>query len=262
MKRLTACLLVGGLTLTAAAQVTNVDGIVAQTRIVNGFASSSLTITNNYPTQVDVLDIIGGGPRTDFANRHDMVLADGGSAYLLHDPAAPLRPRTSDSFDLSVDVTLDAGSLAPRKEAGLRFNFNGFDGLFIITSDGEIAAFGGILPFFARGGAYTPGTVANLRVLYTADDDTDANDGDASTIQYFVNGVAVFANPVVLGNLENGFIPGTSVAMFGQFQRDDSNPGDFGRATFDNIALTVPEPTTAALLLAATLLAVRRRLAA
>lgn len=95
------------------------------------------------------------------------------------------------AFDIGVDVTMDAGFETPRKEAGLRINFFGFDGQFIVTSnsgengasnDGQIAAFGGTIPFYsftdpvipvgddAPGGGLAPyveGETINMRMIYT-----------------------------------------------------------------------------------------------
>lgn len=222
-----------------AGSVTNIDGLVVNARVFNDFPASTLVIVNNYPALASITDgpfnSSGGG----FANRHDLVLADGGSPFLL---------QTSDGFDLSVTTTLDAGSLAPRKEAGIRFNSNiGGDGLFILASDnGESAAFGGALPFFGFGaGAYTPGTAVTMRVIYTPDDDGVATPGDASTIEYILG--ATSSGPIEFSNLENGFINGTQIALYGQFSPNQSNTSDFGFVSFENISI-VPEPASLALL--------------
>ncbi len=232
------CLLAGAALLPAPAlaDIGDINSLVVNARFFNDYPDSDLTIVNNYPSLLSITEQnFGSG---GFANRHDALFsADGTNPYLL---------QTSEGFDLTVSAMLDAGSVAPRKEAGIRFNFMGFDGLFIITSDGESAAFGGVLPFHTFGGsAYTPGTVAEMRVIYTPDDDPDPGDGDASTIEYILNGTS--SGPLNFGNLENGFIPNTQFGVFGQFQPDDSNPGDFALLEYSNFTL-IPEPAAGLLL--------------
>ena len=229
-----------------AGDVTSINSVVVQERVFNDFPNSTLTSVDNFPTLVSFTETDYG--TGGFANRHDAVFsADDTNPFLL---------QTSDAFHIAFDIMLDAGSVSPRKEAGIRFNFNGFDGLFIVTSDGESAAFGGVLPFFSFGGsAYTPGTVARMEVIYTPDDDGDANDGDASTIEYILNGVS--SGPLNFGNLENGFIPDTQIAVYVQSQPDSGNPSDFVIAEFSNFSI-VPEPATGLLALLGVALLRRR----
>ncbi len=233
-----ALLAVAACGATAVADFSSVNSVVINERVFNDYPDSTLATVNNYPNVVSFTDSnFGNG---GFANRHDAVFsADGG--------ATPYLLQTSDGFDISVDVMMDAGSLSPRKEVGIRFNFNGFDGLFILASDnGESAAFGGVLPFHTFGnGAYTPGTVANMRVIYRPDDDADPGDGDASTIEYILNGNS--SGELEMTNLENGFIPDTQIALYGQFVPDGNNPGDFGLVEYRNI-VALPEPGSMTLL--------------
>ncbi len=215
-----------------AGDVTSINSVIIQERVFNDFPNSTLTSVDNFPALVSFTETDYG--TGGWANRHDAVFST--------DDTNPFLLQTSDAFHIAFDIMLDAGSVSPRKEAGIRFNFNGFDGLFIIASDGESAAFGGVLPFFSFGGsAYTPGTVARMEVIYTPDDDPDPSDGDASTIEYILNGVS--SGPLDFGNLENGFIPDTQIAVYVQSQPDTGNPGDFVIAEFSNFSI-VPEPAT------------------
>jgi len=220
------------------ADITDINSVVIQQRIFNDYPNSTLNIVDNFPSLVSITEYnFGDG---GWANRHDAVFsADDTNPYLL---------ATSDAFDITFNVMLDAGSISPRKEAGIRFNYLGFDGLFIIASDGESAAFGGVLPFYTFGGsAYTLGSVAEMRVIYRPDDDPDPGDGDASTIEYILNGMS--SGPLPFGNLENGFIPQTQIAVYGQFAVDDNNPGDFGLVEYSNFSILIPEPASLVLLL-------------
>lgn len=233
----------------ASAQVTSIDSVDVQERRFNDFPTSTLVTTNNYPSLVrfDESNFGAGG----FANQHMAWYATGGGA-------SRYTFQNNEAFTASVDVTLEVGSFAPRKEAGFRFDsFIGGESFFQITSDGEVAAFGGPFPFFSFGAsAYTLGTAATLGIIYTPDDDADPTDGDAATIEYLFNGMS--SGVLNFGNTENGFINGTQGGYKAQFQVDTSRP-DFAIASFANGSI-IPAPTAAAGLgLALGLMGLRRR---
>lgn len=249
MKRIIGIVGCGLLVTAAQAAITDINSVVVQERVFNDFPSSNLTSVDNFPTEVSFteFDYGAGG----FANRHDAKYsADNATAYSLDQSTA---------FDIKFDINLDVGSFSPRKEAGIRFD-SGItgDGLFLLTSDGEVAAFGGALPFHSFGtSAYTPGTTTSMQIIYRPDDDTDAFDGDASTIEYLLGGVS--SGQLDFSNLENGWASGTSIANYLQSTPDTGNPGDFAVASFTNVMIAVPEPATLALLGLGGLLTLRRR---
>jgi hypothetical protein len=150
-----------------AAFVSDVNGLLVDAAVVNGYPGSTLTITNNYPSSAIIDDsnlgaLVPGG----FANRSDLLFSSNGGA-------SARTFNTQDSFDVSVNLTLDATFNLKRKEAGLRINRNGFDGQFIVNSDAhEIAAFGGPLPFYSfnvsQSISYAVGTPITLRMIYNA----------------------------------------------------------------------------------------------
>jgi hypothetical protein len=234
---------------TALADVTDIDSVQIQERRFNDYSGSTLATTNNFPSLVrfDESAFGSGG----FANQHVAWFSgDGGASH--YDFAR------TDQFVISLDVTLDVGSTSPRKETGFRFDtFMAGEAFFFVTSDGEVAAFGAMLPFHSFGNVYTPGTTASLSLIYTPDDDGDAFDGDASTFEYVFNGMSSGALPV--GNLENGILDGTQGGFYVQNQPDDNNPNDFSVASFANISITVPAPSAAAALALVGLGALRRR---
>ncbi|MBK9119661.1 MAG: hypothetical protein IPM18_08685 [Phycisphaerales bacterium] len=216
--------------LPAVAAITDINAALLQERVVNFYPGSTLATVNNFPAMISLTESAFGAG-TGFANRHDAWFSsDGGVTQHLTNNA--------DAFDISVSVMLDVGSIAPRKEAGFRIG----GGLFILTSDGEVAAFGGALPFHTFGNsAYGVGDVATMRVIYRP--------GAQSTIEYILNGNSSGEKP--FGNVENGIIDGSTIGLFGQFQPNVNNPDDFAQLEFRNIQIAVPEPGSFVLLLLA-----------
>ncbi len=228
--------------------VTDINSVQIQERRFNDYPNSTLVTTNNFPSLVrfDESAFGSGG----FANQHVAWFSpdNGASHYNFIN---------GDRFLMSVDVTLDVGSTSPRKETGFRFDtFIAGEAFFIVTSDGEVAAFGAMLPFYSFGNVYTPGTTANLSLIYTPDDDGDPFDGDAATFEYVYNGSS--SGPLAVSNLENGMIDGTQGGFYVQNQPDDGNPDDFSVASFANIRI-VPAPAGAMALGLAGVALLRRR---
>lgn len=210
---------------SAVAQVTNINSVVIQERRFNDYPGSTLTTVNTYPSLVSFNESnFGTG---GFANQHLARFSENGStarAFV-----------NSEAFDISVDVTMAVGSTSPRKEAGFRMDsFIGGEGFFVLTSDGEVAAFNGPFPFFSFGDVYTPGTTANMRMIYRP--------GATSTMEYIFNGTS--SGQLAFGNSENGVINGSDLATYVQNQPDDANPNDFSNVAFTNYGVAVPEPMT------------------
>ena len=237
--RLVPAAILVGCVLSANAALA-VDSLKENARVFNDFSTSSLTITNNYPTQAviddrDLVDDMMGG---NFANRHDLLLSsDGGATAAVFN--------TATGFDLKANVTLEVGSNSPRKETGIRVNSGiSGDALFIINSDaGEIVAFGGGAPFYSfgnngGGNGYTPGDTILMQMIYTP--------GAPGTAEYRIDrgmGLVESSGPLNWENLEGGPVS-YSVGFYGQVAPVDEN--DFITVTFDNIMYRVPEPGTLA----------------
>jgi hypothetical protein len=216
-------------------------------RVFNDFSTSNLTITDNYPSRavIDDRNLVDDGMGATFANRHDLLFSsDGGASPNVFD--------INDAFTVAVQLKLDVGANAPRKEAGIRFNSGVTgDALFIVNSDaGEIVAFGGGAPFWRFGensmlNGYTPGTTILMGMMYQ---------GNATprTVTYFIDrdpstpGGIESSVPLEWANVENGPVSFT-VGLFAQVS--PANGNDFITATFTNIS--IPEPLSAILLLGA-----------
>ncbi len=211
---------------SAVAQVTNINSVVLQLRRFNDYSTSTLVAVNNYPSVVSFNESnFGAG---GFANQHVARFSENGTTARSF--------QNSQAFDISFDVNLAVGSVGPRKEAGFRMDtFIAGESFFFVTSDGEVAAFGGPLPFFSFGNsAYVPGTTANLRMIYRP--------GATATMEYMLNNVS--SGQLGMFNTENGIINGTDMGMYVQNAPNDNNPNDFSNVSFRNTLVAVPEPMT------------------
>lgn len=224
------------------ADITDINSVQIIARNWNDYPNSNLVITDNFPSKLEFFeDSFGEG---GYANQHlAWFSSDNG--------ASPRKIATSEAFEFSTTAYLDAGSIRPRKEAGFRFvTPTQGDALFIITSDGEVAAFGANFPFYLFGpaGTYEPGTEVQMGVVYRPGN---------NTIEYQYNGNS--SGELKFANDNPDFIDGTYAGLYGQFAPDDENPSDFGNAIYTNTTIAVPEPTSLMLIALAGLCGIRRR---
>jgi hypothetical protein len=179
------------LTANLASATTPPNGAVITTRIYNDCPSSTLSSTNLYPALINIHD--ANLTCFGFANRHAWSFsADGG--------ATPEAFRNRDEFSFAATVQIDGSS---NGESGLRLSpwySPDNDGSFNIrTPDGEIACFGGRLPFYSftasQGISYAKGTPIRLQIDYMPNDVSATNPG---TIVYTVKlGVNTYVSPVL-----------------------------------------------------------------
>ncbi len=245
-------LLLGAAAFANAQDVSTINS-VRTFREFTGDTTATFTEVNNYPSLVSFSEqSVDGNGTAGGANRDVFKFsADSGASNFV------FGVNTFFSVDMAITLSLPAGvPNAPRKEAGYLFDSNGGQGLFIITSDGEVAAFGGGLPFFRAAGTYTPGQTVNLGLTVFRDTD------NLRKIQYRFNGETSAA--LAFDNLEQGLPPSATLGGYLQVPVDATNPSNGATATFANIAVRpvnpVPEPATmAALGLGALALLKRRR---
>ncbi len=158
-----------------------INGATIETRTFNDCGLSTLTTSNNYPASIEITDVMD--PLcVGFANLHSFSFsADGGGTAAVFN--------NNSNFRFSADFKIDGPG---EGEGGLRISpwYGKFvDGRFMANATtGEIACFGGALPFYTftaapHGITYTKGTTIHLEVTYRAN---DLFTGDPASIQYRV----------------------------------------------------------------------------
>jgi len=150
---------------------------VVNTRIFNDCPLSVLTVTNAYPALVQITDE-NPGVCFGYANLHNWRFSeDGINAAVFNNDAL---------FQFGARLVISGTGEA---EAGLQVApwwSQNVDGRFNVrTTDGEIACFGGRLPFFSFTGTYglhyVKGTPIDLEVVYHPN---SLSSGDPATIEY------------------------------------------------------------------------------
>lgn len=172
----TAALLVGACAGQAlATEVPNSAAVFL--RVFNDCPISIVTVNNDYPTMVSIEDVknnCGGG----YANLHVWRFSQDG--------AAAQEFLNENGFRFSADVTVSGTGEA---ESGLQISpwwSPLVDGRFNIrTTDGEIACFGGRLPFYSftgsQGVTYVKGTTITMEMEYLPN---GLSEDDPATVEY------------------------------------------------------------------------------
>ena len=164
----------------AARATPNINGATIVTRTFNDCGISTLSVTNNYPASISITDTMDPAC-VGFANLHSFSFsADGGATAADFD--------NNSNMKYSADFKI-AG--AGEGEGGLRLSpwYGQYvDGRFMANATtGEIACFGGALPFYSftvnHGITYVKGTTIHLELTYRAND-LDAT--NPASIQYRV----------------------------------------------------------------------------
>jgi len=251
-------------TATAAA-TPDIDSAIINTRIWNDDPSSDLTTDNSYPSSLWIQDAsLDGDGVGGWANRHNFRLSDNGGV-------AEAVFMNGDGFEFYSDVTLSGTAST---EGGLNLSpwwSQAVDGVFMLrTSDGEISAWGGRLPFYnftaEQGLTYTTGETVRLGIKY---DPNSLTEMDPATIEYLiVQGGTEYTSGVLsfdMGNPDEdppyglwGMLNDARVGGWFMPLIDTADPDNWGRADFGDMAF-VPEPAMLAMLGLMGLALVRRR---
>ena len=167
------------LTVGMASATPMPNSAVIRARIFNDCPISILTTNNSYPASVSIGDQNQGC--VGFANLHNWRFSEDGTN--------PAVFNNGDCFHFGAILVISGPGEA---EAGLQVSpwwSQDVDGRFNVrTTDGEIACFGGRLPFYSFSGAphnlrYTKGDAIVLKINYNPHGLTQAN---PATIEYVV----------------------------------------------------------------------------
>jgi len=164
-------------------------------RVFNDDPFSILTVSNLYPTGICFKDVIV--PPAGWANLHVWRFSQDGMT--------PMEFGNTDSFAFGASVRIsDVGN----GEAGIQITpwWSEADGRFNIrTPDGEVAVFGGRLPFYSftanHGKSYVKGTWVRMTMIYRPN--TEMNAANPATIEYiYDDGIPVSSGEIAfdMGN--------------------------------------------------------------
>lgn len=186
---LLACCATLAFAATAFAQTPAVNSAILKTRIYNDCSVSTLTTSNLYPASIGIADDDPFGC-SGFANLHVWRYSGDGT--------------TAAQFPNNANWRICSDfSLSGRGEGGLQMGpwwSQDTDGLFNVRStDGEVACFGGRLPFYSftgsNGVVYVPGTTIHLEMIYKAN---GLSSTAPATIEYIVtyNAITYSSGPL------------------------------------------------------------------
>jgi hypothetical protein len=161
------------------------DAVILE-RIWNDSFASVLTVDNSYPSLISINDEAAGP--LGWANLHAWRFSTDG--------AVAQEFANTDGFSFSADVTVTGTGDG---ETGLQIApwWSDSDGRFNVrTPDGEVACFGGRLPFYSftgsNGVSYVKGTTVRLTMIYTPN--VEMNETMPATIEYIYDDGAVYSS--------------------------------------------------------------------
>jgi len=184
-----AMLSLGG--VHAALATPSPNGAFVSTRTFNDCPTSTVATNNTYPMSVQISD--SNLSCSGYANLHSWSFsADAGTSAAVF--------ANDDTFCFGADVKLEGSGIG---EGGLRVSpwwGQYVDGRFMINAEtGEIAVFGGRLPFYSftvsNSITYTKGTTVHMAISY---DPNALTAMDPATIQYSLTlGAQVYTSPAL-----------------------------------------------------------------
>ncbi|MGQ0721843.1 MAG: hypothetical protein ACT4PE_09755 [Candidatus Eiseniibacteriota bacterium] len=223
-----------------------VNSVAITPRIFNDCPTSSFSSVNNYPMMVQTTDsnLSCGG----FANLHVWKFSDDGATNLLF--------ANSSEFRFAVDLVISG---ATEGEAGINIApwwFVGDGRINCRTTDGEVAVFGGRMPFYSftanHGVVYAKGTSIHLEMIYHPNGLSSSSPG---TVEYVVTyGSNTYSSGALALDMGNpaedppyglwGILNSATVGGFHQPFLQGGNPNASSTATFTNIEYECLNPVS------------------
>lgn len=227
--------------VTAIAATPPVNSAILIPRVFNDCPFSTLTSGNNYPGSIFFDDALGPDGCGGYANLHVWRLSGDGATPAIF----------PNDCDFSIAATLVISGTG-EAEAGLQIRpwWSEADGrLNVRSTDGEIACFGGRLPFFSFTGTYgltyVQGTPIQIEMVYHAN---GLNENDPGTIVYnltynnnfYTSGELPFdqGNPNEPQYGFYGILEGAQVGAHCQVLWQPGAPFTQARAEWNNIIFT------------------------
>ncbi|MGH9198359.1 MAG: hypothetical protein ACRD1T_21830 [Acidimicrobiia bacterium] len=198
-------LVIAGFAASAAMATPSPNSAVFNLRIFNDDPNSVLTTVDNYPAQliIDDSQLDGDGINPEFANLHNWRFSE--------DDVNEAVFNNADAFKFSAFLIISGSG---HGEAGLQISpwfSQDVDGrLNVRTTDGEIAVFGGRLPFYSFTGShginYVKGDVIHLEMTYLPNGLSAANPGTLQ-VDIVYNSTLYSSGPLPFdeGNAAEGF---------------------------------------------------------
>jgi hypothetical protein len=222
----------------AYAQISSINSAVINPRVFNDYPGATGTYINGYPGAITLGE--SGEYTTNsggFANKDTWEFSNNGStpyAFLAGDTAF----KASMTLDVTGATTVDneAGFVIPNANA----SFPGGDMQFIADPQSGFLGFFGGPGFWNSGFTYVAGADITMQILYY-------QTGTTGNMQFSVTDGTTVTSPV---QSWTGNLVGDVLGAYYQLQGIDNStgPGTSGQALFDDISITVPEPTTLAFL--------------
>jgi len=220
-----------GFTTSLYAQVSTINSAVYTPRQFNDIPGATLTVVSNYPSLIS-FEEQNVSQSTGFANRDSWHFSSDSGA-------TPFLFGNNDAFTITMDVTLTADPISPRKEAGFVFNNPLNDGgEFIVNTDGhEFVAFGGFLPFYNSHLNFNSGDTVTMGLTIFKDS------SGKNAIIYFARTATACVESAALefSNVELGVIDGTSIGGYLQIVNSPTVATNSGTVVFQNIQIGAPD---------------------
>lgn len=225
---------------SAFASVTDINGYDDAPRFFNDFASSSLTYSSNYSASNGSLSVretdYGSG---NFANRHIAFFADANGGNRVDFDYG-------DAFSFKTTLTINEATDVGNAEVGFQVDLFGLGFFGALTGPGEIAAFGGPLPFHSFGaGVYSVGDTVMLRMTHIPGGG-EGNMANPSVMVYEYNNLTtasgwISSGPVAFSNLEFG-LPSAGNGHFGIGGQINQPNALTGAVEFNFTGTMIPAP--------------------
>jgi len=242
--------------VASASGVGDVASFIDAPRLFNDFGSSNLVYNSNFNPAGSSLSIhednYGSG---GFANRHAAWFGNAAGTNKVDF-------NYGDGWDIQTSLNVNASGVG-QVEAGFQFDLFGFGIFGVLTGNGEIAAFGSVMPFHTFGtGVYNNGDDVILRMIHRPGG--GENSSPASTMEYMYNNMTTGSGWVSSGQIDFTTTEGGIPSFFDLFagvgaQINNPSPDGSVDINFSNLTLAVPAPGALGVLMAAGLGATRRR---